>query len=594
MRDVTAALEFGRKNATVFPPSLDGDFPSIWNMKISVSPSAVRLIGLPVLLGLTLFTGSASAAPTASEMPAPQVSTPPPAPPPSPSYNSSSYESLSSSSSYSNYSDRSDAWSRSEPRDSVTYIERVLPIYFPPIPPVLGMSVPTASTSSSRSMYFAPAELQDYVSEYFYPALGSRLTLKILGSGLRTKVEAYRARKTELQNELRGRIDDLRTADPATRERELVALATAQLGKITALEKTAEQLRNALVRGDWLQMNVDWNSSRSWVIGSSRFTTPYDEANARHQLIQAAAFYERGLLPEQRGLLRELAIEQRETGWRGRQSNEGAAPPLFFSPATARLRLPKNLPPNLTKKISFYEQEKTALKEELREMVYAQDQAFFAGSRTRAYEALGDRQWPRLAALEELAEEIRRDFALLPEPIGPPSLPSLSTALTAQISSYLAEKKSIEEEILDRLNDLRRKFGAQRVFSDKGARDIRLTVSAGPQRVERLVALQIALADLNRDLHSKQTGLQRELEKVYEGLKREKPEVSAKAVEPFLDQWAATLQQRDDWSRYSDYQIAMLMPGLLPEQRRLLYDGGVQQLELPLPSWDRVKISVVR
>ena len=34
---------------------------------------------------------------------------------------------------------------------------------------------------------------------------------------------------------------------------------------------------------------------------------------------------------------------------------------------------------------------------------------------------------------------------------------------------------------------------------------------------------------------------------------------------------------------YRDYQTAVFQPGLSPEQRRLLFDGALQKLALPLP-----------
>jgi hypothetical protein len=39
-------------------------------------------------------------------------------------------------------------------------------------------------------------------------------------------------------------------------------------------------------------------------------------------------------------------------------------------------------------------------------------------------------------------------------------------------------------------------------------------------------------------------------------------------------------------SSFSEYRIAVIEPGLSPEQRRLLFDGVVERLELPLPRGD--------
>jgi hypothetical protein len=42
------------------------------------------------------------------------------------------------------------------------------------------------------------------------------------------------------------------------------------------------------------------------------------------------------------------------------------------------------------------------------------------------------------------------------------------------------------------------------------------------------------------------------------------------------------------WDKYRDYQAAVLMPGLSAGQRRLLFDAAVEQLDLPLPSGEKV------
>ena len=43
-------------------------------------------------------------------------------------------------------------------------------------------------------------------------------------------------------------------------------------------------------------------------------------------------------------------------------------------------------------------------------------------------------------------------------------------------------------------------------------------------------------------------------------------------------------QQQEIWDKYRDYQTAVLLPGLSPEQRRLLFGAAVEQLALPLPA----------
>src|SRR5258706_3649120 len=127
-------------------------------------------------------------------------------------------------------------------------IERV-PIFFPPNPPPLGRVVARGAAAGPR--YPAPSELAVDVSEFFYPALGTRLATKTLPEKLRVQLDAYHAAKLALQNELRAELDRLRSAEPDARAAGLAALLQRQTPKIAALDKTAEQLRRDLITGDY-------------------------------------------------------------------------------------------------------------------------------------------------------------------------------------------------------------------------------------------------------------------------------------------------------------------------------------------------------
>ena len=43
------------------------------------------------------------------------------------------------------------------------------------------------------------------------------------------------------------------------------------------------------------------------------------------------------------------------------------------------------------------------------------------------------------------------------------------------------------------------------------------------------------------------------------------------------------MQQIEIWRNYRDYQIAVLQPGLSPEQRRLLFDAALEKIALTNP-----------
>jgi hypothetical protein len=57
-----------------------------------------------------------------------------------------------------------------------------------------------------------------------------------------------------------------------------------------------------------------------------------------------------------------------------------------------------------------------------------------------------------------------------------------------------------------------------------------------------------------------------------------------KSVDDLLKDFENARQQQEIWDKYRDYQTAVLLPGLSPEQRRLLFGAAVEQLALPLPA----------
>lgn len=576
-------------------------------MKLPASMRVFQRTALACLLTGIALSDRLPAAPTPSES-TPPVSTPPsstggnsgsssPAGSPSPpSYNSSDYSNagnLFSDPTPRGYSVPSNSWSNNRFDDLPPSRPESLPIYYPPAPPVLGAPVPLPNPLLLPSQY-APQTLEEYVNEYFYPALGTRLVQKKVAPGLQQKIDAYRTAKTKLQDELRARLVELRNADAATRHRELAQLAQRQTPQIEALEKTAERLREDLIRGEFFHSSVDWNVTRDWRLGKSLFRTANDAIFAQYQVMRAAAFYQRGLLPEQRALLREIAIELREANPRTREVNDGVAPPLFFSPSPARLRLPPGLPEGLRDRIARYEKEKSDLKQELRDTVYAADRAYLSSTRHRALEALAERQWPRIAALEDLAEQIRVDFSHLPNPPGPPDPPPVSAGLAARIVIYLGEKQVVEADILAKVGLIKRQFAIQRIAAGSSLGDLKLVLSPGAQSQTQLDALRMTLAEFNRDISGRQNDLRKDLEAIRRDLARETTPGDGQTLEELLYDYAVALQQREEWRLYSDYQAAMMTPGLSPAQRRLLFDVAVQKLDLPLPGWELQPVHVVR
>lgn len=269
---------------------------------------------------------------------------------------------------------------------------RPLLVYFPPQVPRLDAHI--ALPNLTESGWPAPAELAAYVNEPFYAPLGSRIAEKTLSKKQRQRVETYLAAKLRLQNELRARLAALRNADSATRQREFTALAQQENPQIDKLEREAEQLRVDLIRGEFFQSSVDWNESREWRLGTTRFRTAVEAIGAQFLVMRSAAFYQKGFLPFQRQLLTEVAMELGEIPVTAAEASEpvpDVAPPptdtnplLYFSPLTSRVRLPADLPLELADKISAYEREKSNLKKDLRDLVYNEDKTYYAFMRTHA------------------------------------------------------------------------------------------------------------------------------------------------------------------------------------------------------------------
>src|SRR5687768_1459840 len=312
-------------------------------------------------------------------------------------------------------------------------IERV-PVFFPPNPPPLGRPVQRGLPPGGR--FPAPPELAQYVSEFFYPPLGTRLATKGLSDKLRTRLDAYRAAKLGLQNELRAELERLRGADPADRLETLNALARRQNPKIAELEKTAEQLRRDLVTGE-----NNWSAVRQWHLGDKhrRGFSPLEIA----QVMRAYAFYDHHLLPAQRRLLREIAIELVFAA-ENTAAATAAQPFLFFPPEPARVLLPDDLPAEVAQKVAAYQTKKSALKKELYDKVHAADGAAFAFLRGSPLKALAEKQASRLAELDTLAEEIRRGLSQAPPPRADRS--PLPADLDARVATLIASYQSAQAE----------------------------------------------------------------------------------------------------------------------------------------------------
>ncbi|MEY2881835.1 MAG: hypothetical protein RLZZ15_4215, partial [Verrucomicrobiota bacterium] len=390
----------------------------------------------------------------------------------------------------------------------------LLPVFFPPVPPPLGRPVSRlGATAGGRTP--APTELAAFVNEPFYAPLGTRLARRDLPEKLAGKLAAYRAEKVALQTELRAELDRQREAEPAARGAALEALARRQAPALARLEAAAEELRAQLITEE-----TNWSAHREWRLGASGGRG--DSPNEVAQVMRATASYQAGLLPAQRRLLREIALEVAMS--EADEAKAAAAQPfLFFPPEPARVAVPDDIALEVANELAAFQTKKSALKKELYDLVHKEDRAAFGFSRTRAFQALAAKQAPRLAELEQLAERIRGGLAGAPGLVPPPPKSPLPHTLTERTLDLRARFGALQAEVGEKLDalavrlralnlELRYQFETEGVktvlFARRGGRGAASDASENPQ------ALRAAVTAAEEDYRARNGALHAELDQL--------------------------------------------------------------------------------
>jgi hypothetical protein len=268
----------------------------------------------------------------------------------------------------------------------------------------------------------------------------------------------------------------------------------------------------------------------------------------------------------------------------------------YFSPETARARLPDELSAELAAKVEAYAIEKTGIKTELRDAIYQQDKATTA-QRIRALQQLAESQAPRIAALEILAEDIRQGLALQPKQPGPPSPPPLPPDLAARITAYLKEKVTLRRLLQDKLKELGQgltpdnfRFRQIQAGTDSDLHTNEINPSLDVEDRKKLI--RDVLAAFNQATADRFTAIGKEKEAIRSELARfaraDPKAVAGKSADTLLTEFAEAIQMQETWQPYGEYQVAVFQPGLSPEQRRLLFDAAIEKLALPLPGGERI------
>jgi hypothetical protein len=482
------------------------------------------------------------------------------------------------------------------PRVNASEPERGYPVFpvvfFPPTPPIYGAKIEDHSEHAARIIggrrLQAPEGLADFVCDPFYPALGTRLFALDLSPQLESRLQAYRAKRLHEVNALLNQLVTLHDAPADQVEQQLREFAELQSPVLLALENEAERLREELIL-DVLWNRINWNANRRWRVGAIK---PGDgaEAEAEYQVVRAAAFYQNGLTAQQRGLLREIAVELQSTvrKARGLPASRVEADAMFFSPEMSRLRLPADLPAGLREKIAAFNTQKATLKRELRETVVAYDGAT-ATVRDQAFESLADRQWPHFGMLETLAEDIRRLLATRFELTAPPAPPWIPVGFLDTIRSYNEDRDSYFGELRHRVESAERMIQKpdQNVALDERVQRQRDYLDRRAQ-ARRQAALEFQEANAARfaALEERYRGIRESLTLIAEK-QTDRRTGRALDADTLLRQYAASMAEFETFGRaaviYTNYRTAMLQPGLSPEQRRLLFGYAQVGLAQPLP-----------
>jgi hypothetical protein len=297
------------------------------------------------------------------------------------------------------------------------------------------------------------------------------------------------------------------------------------------------------------------------------------------------------LLPAQRRLLREISLEVAMSA-EDQEKAAAAQPFLFFLPEPARVTLPDDIPSDLAALLSEFTAKKSALKKELFDLTYAEDKATFAFSRAGKFRSLATAQAPRIAELERLADRIRTSLRLLPETTPPPPRSPLPPALTEKTIAFVQRRLQLQSETRDRLDEIGlqlRAVGARMGYQFDG--ETIKTQIVPSRRAEamsnesraRLTELRARVTALENDYRTRAEVLLGELNI----LRREAGETTGHTVPDKIDaklnEAIRYMAERENEDGYRDYRTAVFEPGLSPEQRRLVFDGAMAKLSLPLP-----------
>lgn len=449
--------------------------------------------------------------------------------------------------------------------------------FIPPHPPALAEPLPATPSPLFTPL---PSGLLDFASETFYMSYGALLKARQISEQRAERIARYRAARDQLVAELRTLLDQTKNLPAPRRTEALREFSSAQTHRATALENEAESIRLDLTTPGLfrfgstaydLARDADWSRDVAYV-----------ESFAYILPLVGAQYYS-GFSPDQRLLLHEMTMEQRA---RDRPSSPASKPTspdyLFFLPSTSRIKLPADLPPDLAEKTRRFRTQKDTLKSELQSAL-DRHQFRLVNSRTERFAQLAREQAPAFAELHALAEEIRRGLVSIQYPDAP-SGASLPRDLTERVGHATTRKAALQRELLARFKALQSELPGERIEILRRGQGLALLIAGPPSRSlsrdqrERLLA---ETESFNASIGSRYTDLAAEMDRLRNDLRAVAPAAgrsSPKDIDRLAAEFDRSYKKQEAWNRYRDYHAAVLVPGLSPELRRLLYRAAWSDL----------------
>lgn len=409
--------------------------------------------------------------------------------------------------------------------------------------------------------------------EVFYMGYVGLAGQQWLSPGRAQRVRGYLGKRTQLVAELREQLKRVETQTTPDRASALADLNAKLEPACLELEQEAETIRYELTARTLWRATVD----QGWL--PEPFPNQVHET-AIYRAVSGAQFYE-GLSAEQRELLTEIALEHRLALLKPEAAGVGYT---FFLPATSRIRLPAELPEPVRAKIARLTEAKTVLKEELMAAVSA-ERHFFLSTRMAQLQALQAKQAQRYDELEAFAEEIRRDLSSLNYPDAPLQT-GLPPALNARAAAALARKAEIQRELRSFVALITQQLPSRRVGIAPAEYALQIEVKPESAAVrpgepagwrDDLVAFNARLARSYAELATEMDAVRSEV-KAYA---HSQAPARERNIARLTSDFSHSFEVQERWARYHDYHAAVLMPGLTPAIRRVLFKAALADLLAP-------------